>query len=104
MSLPQPERTSSGCRVQQVVHVSASPLYVLDLEEGVHHKRNLAASLYCDLQGRKINFTTSKTLVGWCRDGPSRALPLTCPNVKDFEKKKKMKRNASKKTNEMKRK
>ena len=22
---------------------------------------------YCDLQGRKINFINSETLVGWCR-------------------------------------
>ena len=28
--------------------------------------------------------TNSKTLVGRCRDRPQRALPLTCPNVKNF--------------------
>ena len=34
--------------------------------------------------GRKINFANSKTLVGRCRDRQSRALPLTCPNVKNL--------------------
>ena len=43
-----------------------------------------------------------KTLVGWlvsprCRDRPSRALPLTSPNVKNLSKNIKMKRNASNK-------
>ena len=44
---------------------------------------------HCDLSGRKINLTNSKTLVGWfvgCRDRPQRALPLTCPNVNNFGK------------------
>ena len=48
---------------------------------------------YYDLQGRKINFVNSKTLVS----RPSRALPLTCPNVEN--KKKEMKRNACEKKN-----
>ena len=53
-----------------------------------------------------MNITHSKTLVGGCRDRPSRALPLTCPNVKNLTKKnketkaktkqEKMKRNANK--------
>ena len=30
----------------------------------------------CDLQGRNINFTNSKTLVGGCRDRPSRSKRL----------------------------
>ena len=34
----------------------------------------------CDLQGRKLNFTNSKTLVS----RSSRALPLTCPNVSNL--------------------
>ena len=38
----------------------------------------------CNLQGRKMNFTNSKTLVGQCRDPPSSASPLTCPNIKNF--------------------
>ena len=42
--------------------------------------------LCCNLQGRKINFTNTKTLVGWCRDRPWRALLLTCPNVKNLQK------------------
>ena len=37
-------------------------------------------------------------LVGRCPDRPSRALPLTCPNVKTCKQTKKMKRNAGKKT------
>ena len=38
----------------------------------------------CDLQGRKNNCASSKTLVGGgCRDRPSRSLLLTCPNVKN---------------------
>ena len=51
-----------------------------------------------------INFTNSKTLVGRCRDRPSRALPLTCPNVKNFFKKyEKIKKKKRKKKNEKKR-
>ena len=38
----------------------------------------------CDVQGRKIKFTNSKTLVGRCRDRPSRALTLTFPNVNNI--------------------
>ena len=39
---------------------------------------------YCGFYGRKIHYANSKTLVGGgCRDRPSRALPLTCPNVVD---------------------
>ena len=34
---------------------------------------------------RKLNFTNSKTLASRCRDRPSRALPLTCPNVNHEE-------------------
>ena len=45
----------------------------------------------CDLQGRKIKFTNSKTLVGWRRDRPERALPLTLPNVKNLKNEKKRK-------------
>ena len=33
----------------------------------------ISTSIYCDLEGRKINFTSSKTLVGWlvwCGDRP----------------------------------
>ena len=40
----------------------------------------------CDLSGRKINLQTRKL---WCRDRPSRALLLTCPNVKKLKKQKK---------------
>ena len=39
--------------------------------------------LVCDLQGRRINFANSKTLVGRCRDRPSSASPLTFPNAKN---------------------
>ena len=45
----------------------------------------------CDLQGRKINFRKSKTLVGRRRDRRSRTLPLTCPNVNDNKNQKKKK-------------
>ena len=37
----------------------------------------------CDFQGRKSNFTNSKTLVGRCRDRPSRALPFDLPECKE---------------------
>ena len=47
------------------------------------------AGVCCDLWGRKINFANSKTLVGRCRDQPSRAIPLTCPNAKNLCKNKK---------------
>ena len=50
-----------------------------------------------NLESRGINFTSSKTLVGRCRDRPKRALLLTCPNVKNLEKQ-------NKKENEKKRK
>ena len=55
----------------------------------------------------KINFTNSKT---WCRDRPSRALPLTCPNVKNLlknnkkETEKKRKQKKKKKRRKMKKK
>ena len=49
----------------------------------------VAVSLCCDLQGRKSNFTNSKTLVG--RDRPSRAFPVTCPNVNNSRRKIKIK-------------
>ena len=45
----------------------------------------------CHRQGRKINCTNSKTLVGGCRDRPLRALPLTFPNVKNEKTMKNMK-------------
>ena len=53
---------------------------VLDLAKAVERAS-------CDIQDRKINFTNSNTLVGWCRDRPSRALPQTCPNAKNRQKK-----------------
>ena len=45
----------------------------------------------------RLTFQTRTLRLGRCRDRPSRALPLTCPNVKNV--KKQMKRNASKKKN-----
>ena len=62
------------------------------------------AALDCDLQGRKINFTNTKTLVGWCRDQTQRALPLTCPNVKTLKTKNEKKRKQRKMKYEEKRK
>ena len=42
---------------------------------------------FCDHQGRKINFTHSKTLVD--EVATDRDAPLPCPNVKNLRKNKK---------------
>ena len=60
----------------------------------------------CDLQSRKANFpnfTNFGWLVGRCRDRPSRALSLTCTNVKTFffKKKKEIEPQAKKKKRKM---
>ena len=64
---------------------------VAEMDRLCHGGRNEwipAGSVFdCDLQGRKINFTNSKTLVGRCRD--RRDAPLACPNVKNLQKIKK---------------
>ena len=54
----------------------------------------------CDLQGRKINFLNSKTLVGRCRDRPSSTLLLICPkemNLSNQRRKRKWKKATTKK-------
>lgn len=38
--------------------------------ECMYEKTGAVFKFGCDLQGRKINFTNSKTLVGRCRDRP----------------------------------
>ena len=51
------------------------------------------ANVVCDLQGRKINFTSSKTLVGRCRDRPWRSFGLPeCEQPQKNEKKRKQKK------------
>ena len=44
---------------------------------------SLISATCCDLW---INFTNSTTLVGRCRDRPSSPLLLTCPNLKNVQK------------------
>ena len=52
----------------------------------------------CDFEGRKIDSTNLKILVGRCRDRPSSALLLICPKEKPLNQRRKRKRkNASNK-------
>ena len=45
-----------------------------------------AAFLIATFIDARLTLQTRKLwLVGWCRDRPSRALPLTCPNVKNLK-------------------
>ena len=44
-------------------------LLTLPFSGVVHHLSG--ANTYCDFLGRKINFTNSKTLVGWCMSRPT---------------------------------
>ena len=64
-----------------------------EFSERIRFLEALVNQVDCDLRGRKINFANSKTLVGRCRDRPSRALPVTCPNVRNLSKKKRKMKN-----------
>ena len=55
------------------------------------------ANLVATFRVARSTLNSRKLCLVGCRDRPWRALPLTCPNVKNLKEKQKMKRNESKK-------
>ena len=81
--------------VQEIAHVSCS-----SSESRYSPHRFSLPSLNCDLWGRKINFTNSKTLVGWWVSRPTvTRVTLDWPEWKHPQVKKREKQNENKKEN-----
>ena len=57
----------------------------------------LGRKIDCDFEGRKIDSTNLKVLVGRCRDRPSSALLLICPKEKPLNQRRKRKNASNKK-------
>ena len=65
--LPEDQKLSKLCSDARLKIVEKGQFFMTVDEEGADD---------CDLWGRKINYTSSKTLVGGCRDRPKRLRPF----------------------------